>query len=101
MHHKIETQLSGSTCCVLFFDRNAIFCANAGDSRAALFSYYGAQRAMGVQQLSTDHKPSNPLEKHRIIQSGGRVDRMRHNNGRPVGPNRVWLQQGCGETSMS
>jgi serine/threonine protein phosphatase PrpC len=30
---------SGSTCVSVLFDRNTIFCANAGDSRAVLYSY--------------------------------------------------------------
>ena len=36
-----ETELSGSTCCTVLFDRNIVFCANAGDSRAVVYSYDG------------------------------------------------------------
>ena len=38
-HQKYDTQLSGTTCVSVLFDRNTIFCANVGDSRAVLYSY--------------------------------------------------------------
>jgi serine/threonine protein phosphatase PrpC len=35
-----DCQLSGSTLTTLIFDRNTVFCANAGDSRAVLYSHH-------------------------------------------------------------
>jgi serine/threonine protein phosphatase PrpC len=36
---KFDTKLSGTTCVILVFDRNTIFCGNVGDSRAVLYSH--------------------------------------------------------------
>ena len=46
-----------------------------GDCRAVL------NRGGSAVVLSTDHKPTNPLEKSRIIKSGGKVINGRINNG--------------------
>lgn len=53
-------QDTGSTSCVVFFTTKAIYCANAGDSRAVL--------ACGDNAipLSEDHKPDNEQELNRI-----------------------------------
>ena len=42
--------------------------------------------------LSVDHKPDRADEFQRIMQSDGRVDPFREENGEPVGPARVWLK---------
>lgn len=34
-----ETSLSGSTVVSLLFDRNVVYCANAGDSRSVCYSF--------------------------------------------------------------
>lgn len=52
---------------------DAIFCANAGDSRSIL-SIDGL-----VKPLSFDHKPTNEGEKNRIVNAGGFVDMGRVN----------------------
>lgn len=44
---------TGSTSCVVFFTNKAIYCANAGDSRAVLMHNDSAIA------LSEDHKPDN------------------------------------------
>jgi len=41
--------------------------------------------------LSRDHKPSDPDEAERIVNSGGRIDSYRDTKGNKVGPERVWL----------
>lgn len=82
---------SGSTVCAVLFDRNTLFCANAGDSRAVLFSYSDAENGMRVTPLSVDHKPDLPVEAMRIHAMGGRVDSIKGPNGYGVGPKRVWL----------
>ena len=43
------------------------------------------------KSLSYDHKPEIISEKERIIQQGGRIDYLLDNDGQPVGPLRVWL----------
>ena len=74
-------QLSGSTCVALLFDRNTIFCANAGDSRAVLYSYNRAGGGIRITPMSEDHKPDLPVEEKRVLQVGGRVDTIKGNMG--------------------
>jgi serine/threonine protein phosphatase PrpC len=59
---------TGSTSCVVFVTKNRIYCANAGDSRAVLFS--GGK----VLELSHDHKPDNPEEQDRIEKANHMVE---------------------------
>ena len=54
---KYDTQLSGTTCVAVLFDRNTIFCANSGDSRAVLYAFNKAQSGIKITPLSEDHKP--------------------------------------------
>lgn len=44
--------------------------------------------------LNRDHKPELKDEAERILKRGGRIDSFRdyYNNGEPIGPQRVWLQ---------
>lgn len=89
----IESQNSGSTFCSLVLDRNVVFCANAGDSRAVKYSIDASFKRMEVQALSTDHKPSDSFEKQRIRAMNGRVKALRDQHGKDVGPERVWLME--------
>ena len=57
----------GSTACVVLLTKEKIYCANAGDSRAIMYSD-GAAVA-----LSKDHKPLNEDEKARIEAAGSFV----------------------------
>ena len=72
---------SGSTAVITFISNNQIICANCGDSRAILIS------ENNIIQLSRDHKPELPEEKKRIIECGGRVDKIYG-----MGPFRVWFK---------
>lgn len=72
---------SGSTCTVLMFDRNTIFSANAGDSRAVLYSFNRAKGGVTIKPLSEDHKPCLPVEKARVLEFGGRVDAIKGSHG--------------------
>jgi len=49
------------------FKTGTIHCANAGDSRAVLAR--GGQAAL----LSVDHKPTQPLERRRVLAAGGQI----------------------------
>ena len=62
----------GSTACVVLITPEAIYCANAGDSRAIL-----TKGSKEVVQLSEDHKPENMVEKERIGNSGHFVESNR------------------------
>ena len=67
-----DSYLSGSTVTSVLFDSKKIYCANAGDSRAVLYTK-GKKGGLKVTPLSEDHKPSLPKEKKRVEQAGGRV----------------------------
>ena len=59
------------------FDRNTIFSANAGDSRAVLYAYNQNKSGLVVKPLSEDHKPDLPAEKKRVLEMNGRVDAIK------------------------
>ena len=90
---RYDTGLSGSTCVSVMFDRNIIFCANAGDSRAVLYSEDRTKGCIKITPLSEDHKPCMPVEKQRVLNVGGRVDTIKGSMGQSLGPMRVWLAE--------
>ena len=52
--------------------------------------------------MSEDHKPCMEIEKKRVLEKGGRVDPIRGQQGQPLGPMRVWMQdQDCPGLAMS
>lgn len=73
---------SGSTAVLSFISKDKIICANCGDSRAILINENDK-----IIQLSRDHKPDLQDEKKRIINNGGRVDKIFG-----MGPYRVWFK---------
>lgn len=83
---RYEISFSGTTAVFVAQVGNTLFCANTGDSRAILFN-----KNNSIVCLTTDHKPDDPIEKERIISSGGRVEKMIE-SGQSVGPFRVWLK---------
>ena len=60
---------SGSCAIVALLVDDIIYIANVGDSRAIISQNQGQRR----YALTRDHKPSDPQEKARIIQAGGKV----------------------------
>mmetsp|Transcript_11935 Transcript_11935/g.17817 ORF Transcript_11935/g.17817 Transcript_11935/m.17817 type:complete len:379 (-) Transcript_11935:243-1379(-) len=85
----VDSDFSGSTMVAACVRGNTITIANVGDSRAVL----GIENKDGTYSslaLSIDHKPDVPLEKERIIKSGGRVFAVEYEDGMD-GPPRVWL----------
>ncbi|KAM3142703.1 hypothetical protein pb186bvf_005087 [Paramecium bursaria] len=82
----IDLSFSGSTIVSIFMLHNKIYCANLGDSRAITI-----KQPLEVIQLSRDHKPSCQDESERVINSGGRIDQFKDNQGNRVGPLRVWM----------
>ncbi len=84
---KINTELSGSTCNLIFiFNNKNIICANLGDSRAIMI-----KKNNEIIQLSRDHKPELKDEKERILLMEGRIERKPKNA--KFGPYRIWLKE--------
>lgn len=57
----------GCTANVAVISENTLVVANSGDSRAAL------SRNGKIIELSKDHKPDDPEESKRIIESGAKI----------------------------
>jgi serine/threonine protein phosphatase PrpC len=60
---------SGSCAVITFIVDDICYIANVGDSRAIMSKNRGKE----IVELTNDHKPNNPNEKRRIIESGGKV----------------------------
>lgn len=67
----IDTKLSGSTGIMVLIEPGRITCSNVGDSRAVFFRQ--ASNEYSPVPMSVDQKPSDPQEKQRILNHGGRV----------------------------
>ena len=68
----INCEFSGTTCITTLIQKNKIFCANTGDSRALIVKYQN--NVWNFLPLSNDHKPDKIVEKKRILQNKGEVD---------------------------
>lgn len=86
----IEVAFSGTTCVTVLVRDRHIWCANVGDSRAVI----GHRNKTGwsAVDLSKDHKPENVNEMQRILSAGGRVEACKDEQGKSIGPARVWLR---------
>jgi serine/threonine protein phosphatase PrpC len=94
----MNAECSGSTLVtVVVEEKKRVICGNVGDSRAIIGreSKYFCMIVDGsnweVVRLSNDHKPSVDREKRRILRAGGRVEKIKDEDGNTVGPSRVWL----------
>ena len=92
-----DFEKSGTTAVVCVVSPDMVTGGWVGDSRAVV----GLRDATNphlttVIALTEDHKPDpirNPKEAQRVVNDGGRVDRLTFDQqGRPVGPYRVFLQ---------
>lgn len=85
-----DFSLSGSTAVMCLIQPGSVTAAWSGDSRAVLGLHKGKRYIACA--LTRDHKPSSPLERARIEQTGGWVmQTMVDDEGRPAGPHRVYL----------
>lgn len=69
----IDTKLSGSTGVLVIAYDKKLYCANVGDSRAVLFKAAPEDRTVEVVPMSEDQKPSDPVERQRILAHGGKI----------------------------
>lgn len=96
MNHKIRRNqnincyLSGSTCVSLIYTPTKLIAANLGDSRAIIGKCCLNQ--WSHEALTRDHKPNIPEEAQRIILQGGKIEQIKDNKGRFIGPFRVWVK---------
>ena len=79
--YKIDTEFSGTTFCSIFLYSNIIYCANVGDSRAILGTFFFDDNLWKTKQLTIDHLPDSPNEQKRIMQLNGRIDRLKNDFG--------------------
>ena len=114
----VDCLASGSTAVFLMYSKEVVYFASVGDSRAILATSHppdvlaatqpprGEDRALLHElkvrrsvspdidliavQMTVDQKPEDPSELARIQQSGGVVMRLEDENGKRVGPYRVW-----------
>lgn len=63
-----KSDSQGCTACVALITKDAIYCANSGDSRCVL------ARGIKAVEMSEDHKPDNVGELKRIEAAGGFVE---------------------------
>ena len=114
----VDASYSGSTAVAILINNGTLYCAGVGDSRAVLGTskppeiVYAEQPPRGEErlvlqnvmrrrsvqvdhpleavQLTKDQKPEDPEELDRITKAGGIVRRLLDENGRNIGPWRVW-----------
>ena len=86
----INARLSGSTAAVALFQGRRITLSWVGDSRAIIVRQHEDGLCEGIA-LTKDHKPTDSSELTRILNHGGRVQRLADSSGREIGPYRVWV----------
>ena len=92
---KFDFHKSGTTCVIVIQLEEHLICANAGDSRAILVfdeNYDDNLANSQVYCLSYDCKPDLPIEKKRIYEKGGTVEKALDENDVETGPYRVWAK---------
>ena len=92
---KFEYHKSGTTCVIVIQLEEHLICANVGDSRAILVydeNYDDNLLNSKIYCLSYDCKPNLPLEKKRIYEYGGTVEKALDENDKETGPYRVWAK---------
>ena len=94
-NNTFDHSFSGTTCNLVFQFNKYLIDASVGDSRSILvFDSDNSNTNQGIFPLSNDHKPDLPQELERIMNKGGKVDKLTDQFGNKVGPNRVF-KIGC------
>lgn len=98
----------GSTACIGLLNKDMLYVANVGDSRAVLGRVNNADLSVFHVDLSKDHKPNRSSETMRILSAGGSVQASHVSSNKclvSVGPLRVWpgglsVSRGIGDFSL-
>ena len=90
-NRKIDSTLSGSTCCSVIISQNKIICSNLGNSRAILSRYEnGIYTSIN---LSRDHKLTEHDEMKRILNKGGIIKQSYNIESKEFfGPQKIFLK---------
>ena len=72
----IDYNYSGSCALVIIIYNSTISIANLGDSRAVLCRQEKDTLAI---EISIDHKPTRKIEKQRILENGGKIEKLNYN----------------------
>ena len=88
--NQFDYNFSGTTCNLVLQFKKYLVCASVGDSRGILIFDNDNNTNQGIFPLSNDHKPDLPQELNRIMNNGGKVDKLTDQFGNKVGPNRVF-----------
>ena len=92
---KFDCENSGTTCVIVIQLEEHLICANAGDSRAIMIfdeSNNNNLTNTKIYPLSYDCKPEIPNERQRIQDNGGTVEQVIDEDGKGIGPFRVWAK---------
>ena len=89
---KFDISQSGSTCLLLFLTNETLICSNVGDSECYLFNC-SKEDLWTYEPLSKIHKPSDEIEKKRILENGGEVHPYYDENGIYEGPDRIYVKK--------
>lgn len=94
-----KVEYSGTTCVAVLVDQvqRTLHVANVGDSRAVLGRRIPDAKTPRFEAipLTEDQKPDASEELDRIRMSGGHVQQATDDEGKPVGPARVWDGPNC------
>ena len=114
----VDCLASGSTAVFLLYYRDVVYFSSVGDSRGIIATISPPEECSAIQpprgddrallheikvrrsvcpdmelnalQMTVDQKPEDPVELERIQRAGGMVMRLEDEDGRRVGPYRVW-----------
>ena len=84
-----DVSQSGSTSLLLFLTDNTLICSNVGDSECYLFNC-SEDDLWTFESLSKAHRPTDEIEKKRILENGGEVHPYYDENGIFEGPDRIY-----------
>ena len=88
--YNIDYEFSGTTICSCFILGDTMYIINLGDSQLIIGKFNSNYNKWKYESLSVKHNLDNPEENARISARGGKIDRIRNENGKEVGPLRVF-----------